>query len=319
MFPPGSMTGAPKKRSVRLIHELEQSNRGIYSGSIGFLSLTGSCNFSVVIRTAVLNPGGMYLGVGGAIIYASDDQDEFDEMILKARAMLTPLKRYKIWGLPENPIYTEPSAKIEFDLLETLLFEKSRGGFFDLSLHLDRMEASAKYFGFDKFERMKVKKEIEEKEKEFESNQMRVRIVHSKSGTTTVQATILTSLPSPYLVQLARKPVYSNDPFLKHKTTQRNAYQSVLSLKGSQIDDVILYNEHGQITESTIANIAIQLHGKLVTPKEEIGLLPGTKRKMLLEQGEIHEGIITIQQVREAKEIILFNSVRGKFYAKLID
>jgi len=65
--------------------------------------------------------------------------------------------------------------------------------------------------------------------------------------------------------------------------------------------------------------IAILLDGKLVTPKAETGLLPGTKRRMLLESGEIQEGIINIQQLREAREIVLFNSVRGKFYATLID
>eukprot|EP00026_Physarum_polycephalum_P003149 Phypoly_transcript_03158.p1 GENE.Phypoly_transcript_03158~~Phypoly_transcript_03158.p1 ORF type:complete len:848 (+),score=111.51 Phypoly_transcript_03158:212-2545(+) len=321
MFPPGSMTGAPKKRSVQILNELELSKRGIYSGCIGFFSLSGCCNFSVVIRTAVLNSSGMYVGIGGAIIYASDDQEEFDETILKSKAMLKPLKNSTIWGTSENPIWEKiPKIPPDFELLETLLYDHN--GFSDLALHLDRMENSAKYFGFNNFGRTKLQHQIITKAKELEREHnipLRVRVLHSENGTNSIQGTSLTPLHSPYRVQLAKRPVSSQNPFLRHKTTRRNVYQSILALQSEKVDDVILYNELGQITESTIANIAILIEGKLITPKTECGLLPGTYRRTLLEKKEIEEGIVTIDQLKNASEIILFNSVRGKFNCSLIN
>jgi len=87
-FPPGSMTGAPKLRSTQILHELEQGPRGIYSGCLGFLSLNGSADFAVVIRTIVCIPQGTSVGTGGAIVDQSDPEAEYEETTWKARAPL---------------------------------------------------------------------------------------------------------------------------------------------------------------------------------------------------------------------------------------
>ena len=88
-FPPGSMTGAPKVRTMRIIHELEQAApRGIYSGALGFLSVDGAADFNVVIRSAVLSPSGMSLGAGGAVVILSDGPGEWQEVLLKARPVM---------------------------------------------------------------------------------------------------------------------------------------------------------------------------------------------------------------------------------------
>jgi para-aminobenzoate synthetase len=100
-FPGGSMTGAPKKRSMEIIDRLEAGPRGIYSGSIGFFGLNGSADLSIVIRTIVATPEDVTVGVGGAIIDLSDPQMELEEMILKSRALVAALSETS-FGPPKS-------------------------------------------------------------------------------------------------------------------------------------------------------------------------------------------------------------------------
>lgn len=87
-FPGGSMTGAPKVRSMHIIDQLEGSARGIYSGCLGYFSANGTFDFNIVIRTAVFDEDGVTIGAGGAVVVQSDPEDEFEEMELKAERLV---------------------------------------------------------------------------------------------------------------------------------------------------------------------------------------------------------------------------------------
>ena len=93
-FPGGSMTGAPKKRTLEIIDELETYPRGVYSGTIGYISNNSTMDFNIVIRTALIEEDKATIGVGGAIILLSDEEEEFDEIVLKAKGSLLALQSY---------------------------------------------------------------------------------------------------------------------------------------------------------------------------------------------------------------------------------
>jgi para-aminobenzoate synthetase len=109
-FPAGSMTGAPKVRTLEIIDSLETEARGVYSGAIGFFSCNGTADLSVVIRTAVFVGGRMHLGAGGAIVLDSDPEEEYAEMLLK---MAAPMRAYWAWISANNP-----PSRVERDLQE---------------------------------------------------------------------------------------------------------------------------------------------------------------------------------------------------------
>lgn len=291
LFPCGSVTGAPKKRSMEIIAELENSPRGLYTGCIGYVSPgMDEAVFSVAIRSLVIDreAGAGELGVGSGITWDSNVDAEYEECLAK--------------GLFARNI------RPEFKLIESILFEEE-DGYFLLEPHMDRLCRSARYFGFmvDKTEIVKTL----DLEGRGLRGRFKVRIELSRQGVFQIEANPLEQdgVFRTGTISIAEGRVDSSDPFLYHKTGNREIYRREAAKRPDCID-VIFLNERGEITEGANNNIVIRKGAEMITPRMECGLLPGTFRQFLLDAGEIKEGIITVRDLETSEEIYLINSVR---------
>ena len=298
LFPSASITGAPKVRTSAIIADLESTPRGIYTGSIGFLAPGGDAQFNVAIRTAHidLKAGRAEYGVGGGITWPSDEAGEYEECRTKALALTLPRR--------------------EFDLLETLLW-KPQTGYFLLNLHLRRLRDSACYFDFP-FDLATAEAYLRTLSGDFSAQRQRVRFLVSPDGRIRAETSPLPSAPRRrWRLAFAQHPIDTAERLLYHKTTWREPYLAARA-SAPEADDVVLWNPRGEITESTIANVVIRRHGRLLTPPVSCGLLPGVYREHLLASGRIHEAIITREDILQAEALYLINSVRGWIPAEVI-
>jgi para-aminobenzoate synthetase/4-amino-4-deoxychorismate lyase len=289
LFPPASITGAPKARATRIIASLETAPRGVYTGCIGFIAPGRRARFNVAIRTACfdLQERMLEYGVGGGIVWDSTSEAEYDECVLKAR------------------IVTD--APPEFSLLETLLWEPE-GDFFLLEGHLERLARSARYFGVPA-DLEAIRARLARLAAGFERGAQRVRLTVARDGTIDYSAEPLADPPAPVRLGMAAAPIARSNPFLYNKTTYRAMYDEARASRPG-CDDVVLWNDRGEITETTIANLVVELDGERVTPPVECGLLPGVFRGWLLTNGLVRERRLSLDELRRASRIWVVNSVR---------
>jgi para-aminobenzoate synthetase/4-amino-4-deoxychorismate lyase len=198
------------------------------------------------------------------------------------------------------------------------LWEPS-SGFFLVDEHLDRMSRGAEYFGWS-FDRLVALATLTDAAREVRARNepSRVRLFLSAQGSLKTDHAPLQPLPTPYRLSLARHAISSSDRSLYRKTTDRRAYENATP-RNPSAHDAILWNERGEITETKIANIAVELDGKLYTPPVASGLLDGCYRRALLARGEIIERVVTKEELVRATRIILLNSVRRSWDAVLCD
>src|SRR5688572_2645376 len=235
LFPSASITGAPKVSTMKIINALETSPRRVYTGSIGYISPERKAKFNVAIRTVQIDREAQQAeyGVGGGIVWDSTSADEHAEALLKARV------------LAEQPT--------QFSLLETMLWTPE-AGFYLLDEHLARILDSANYFDIST-SKEKLEAYLEQIISEFSSAQ-RVRLLLDRAGAfrSEIVPFQAADMDQPLNARIAKEPVDTSNVFLFHKTTQRDVYESALGdFPGT--DDVLLYNESGELTEFTIGNL----------------------------------------------------------------
>ena len=195
---------------------------------------------------------------------------------------------------------------MEFSLLETMRLEE--GTVVRLERHLSRLARSADVFGYPNDE-SRVRAAVAAVAGEHPTGQWRLRLLLPRDGTPTVERTSYTKDPRPWRVTFASTPVDSRDPFLANKTTNRVVYDTA-RLARPDVDDVLLSNERGEITEGTLANVVAEIDGVRYTPPIECGLLGGTFRSELLASGQIRERVLTRADITAASRLWLINSVR---------
>jgi len=289
LFPCASITGAPKVRTMQIIRELEDTPRGIYTGSIGYWLPGRQAHFNVAIRTVLVDRRAETLtyGVGGGIVWDSVDTSELAECLTKAAVL-----------------NTQGGA---FEILETLRWSAVEG-FCLLERHVERAKRSASYFGFT-FNEARMRQQLAAAIETLDDAVYRVRWLLARDGASRVETARLDSAPGISRVAVLPDSCRSDDPFLYHKTTHRDVYANARKRR-ADVDDVLLVNERGEITESTLANLVVEIDGERVTPPVSSGLLAGTFRGELLATGAIREGVVTPTMLYEAEHVFLINSVR---------
>jgi len=300
LFPCASITGAPKVSTMEIIARLETTPRGVYCGTVGFggPGPTGpQWAFNVAIRTVLIDRDrqlAMY-GTGGGITYDSTPGDEYAEAMLKTQVL--------------------ERRSADLQLVETMRWDPD-SGFFELARHLSRLSDSAWYFDVP-LDPAEVRAGLDRATRGAEQG-LKVRLLVDRTGWITIETEPLPPpAPQPVTLAIDAERVDANDPLLFHKTTSRSVYDEAAQ-RHPEADDVVLVDRAGNVTETTIGNLAVMIDGAWVTPPVGDGLLAGVRRAALLSSGELVERSVTIDELRAAPAIARVNAVRGWEPATLI-
>ena len=295
LFPSGSITGAPKIRSMEIIRELEGTPRGAYCGSLGYLDPNGDSCFNVGIRTLTLSEKQLTYNVGSGVVMDSTAKDEYAECLLKAKVVLGD---------------TAPQ------LIETLRWTPTRK-FVRRDLHLQRLERSADALGYH-FDKdaivLALKNSVKSK-----GTPQRIRLTLAEGGEIIVETFNYTAPNRPWIVSLSENPLTPDVQGTQHKTTERNFYEGernrIQHITDS--DEVLFFNAAGQLCEGSITSVFVEKNGQLKTPALSCGLLPGVFRQSQLDTGKAVEAILTLEDLKVADLIFIGNSLRGLIQAKI--
>jgi para-aminobenzoate synthetase/4-amino-4-deoxychorismate lyase len=294
LFPCASVTGAPKKRTMEIVAAIETSPRGVYTGAVGWASPEGKASFGVAIRTVVADRerGLALFGVGSGVVADSEAGAEYAECLLKARVL------------------DEPA----FALLETMAFHPGEG-YRRLEGHLARLAQSARHFAFP-LDMRRVEEAL--REAAAPATPFRARLLLHADGRVEVQSSALPpSATRPLRVGIAARPVDPRSIWLFHKTTRREVYEEAAASR-PDCDDVLLWNERGELTESSVASVIVEVGGVRLTPPVACGLLPGVERARAIAEGRARESVVRLGDLKPGQRLWLLSSLRGVREARLV-
>ena len=310
LFPCGSVTGAPKVQAMQMIRTLEGGLRGVYCGAVGVVRPHGdaqadglhrvAATFNVPIRTVVLRAGPddrltATCGIGSGITAGAEAAAEWREWAAK-RAFVE-------------------RASAPFDILETLALRD--GKLQHAALHLQRMAQAAAHFGTP-WNAQATQQVLQAVVQQHPQGDWRLRLLLACDGSARAEAFALQPTPAPVRLRLAHAPFEAaHSEFTRHKTTRRAHYAAFAPAPGSGVFDTVLYNDAGEITETTFGNIAALLEGRWVTPPLACGLLPGVGRAVALREGRVVETVLRVQDVPRVQAWAFINSLRGWLAADL--
>ncbi|APC91582.1 MULTISPECIES: chorismate-binding protein [Francisella] len=301
LFPCGSITGAPKKRTLELIKRIEKDKRGVYTGTIGYILPNNDMCFNVAIRTIQKYQNSLQIGVGGGITVYSDLQSEWQEMNTKINFI--------------RQIY-QP----DFCLIESLYYHNQ---FRDLELHLERLENSARQLFFD-IDIQKVSSQLQHYAQQLaRDKEYKIRVEYHYDKSITIEHTQIDTTKQ-QLIKLVVCPEKTNsaNKLFQHKTTHNSTRGFYTKMHKKYINqdkncELIFLNEKNNITETRFYNIIIEKDNKLYTPQLDDGVLAGVARKSLIQQAKLQAKSLTLDDLKTADKVYLINSVRGLIPAYL--
>ena len=285
LFPCGSITGAPKISTMKIIQNTEIAPRGVYCGTIGIILPTGKRIFNVAIRTLQMQGTKAIYGVGGGITWDSKWEGEYQETKQKSAVLYRQEPR--------------------FELLTTGLIHQGKLTF--LEQHLTRLREASRYFAYP-FNEPKLLNDLQEELTHLDpSLDYRCRIALQKNGSFQLTITELTDLPASYLqAQLTEQQLDLATPFTYFKTSQRNHL-------ATKHHEQIFYLPDGSLLETTIGNLILEIDGKRYTPPAHLPILDGIYRRHLLETGQVEEKLLTLKDLELADQVYACNALRGLY------
>jgi len=309
VFPGGSITGAPKRRAMEIIDQLEVEQRGIYTGSIGYYSFDGNADFNIVIRTALYQNGTYTIGSGGGITWESEIDSEVEETLQKTKALEAVFES----KTTHNRVALFEKNSDDIGLIETIAV-KGNCALFGKE-HYERLKKSTKEFElsmvsekvfFDNINKVIASEKIEE-------GALRVFLDCTGLSVTNRSTPDYSKMAERGLIVSVSEVIRdTSTKTLYYKTNQRKKMdEERIYLQKYGIDEVVFLNECGEITEGSISNLFFIKNGKIYTPEVSCGLLNGVIRSLIKSDFPLIESKIKMEELQTFEEVFATNSLMG--------